>query len=411
MYCSQCGKEIPIKSEVCPFCNPTAKVQPHPEVNLPEESHRYQIICPIGKGGMGEVFKAKDLRLNRIVALKRLSPDIRDDYMSIRRFTREAKSIASLNHPNIVQVYDIGKDKQGYYISMEFIEGQTLKEKLAQHHTMSLEKALATILTIAETLRFAHERGIIHRDMKPSNIFLTKEENIKIMDFGLAQIKGLKSERDTESTVVMGTPAYMSPEQKNNPHRVDERSDIYSLGLVFCELLLGKLPRIIQTEQLPSIVRRIVNKALEEKPAHRYNNASELIIELKELRRSLEFKPEMFEPPGTTEKQTLKSKRIVAISLIILIIIIAGVFVAKFYPERVFFLRARLLSPSLDLNGIIYLDREHEDNAALINKEYVKTGESINGYKVLEISRNDVILTREGKKYILSFQQSHMTEE
>ena len=411
MYCTRCGKEIPAKSNACPSCGQAQGPKFHPETDLPEESKRYQIISQIGKGGMGEVFKAKDLRLNRIVALKHLNPDIQDDYISIQRFMREAKSIASFNHPNIVQVYDIGKDKQGYYISMEFIAGQTLKEKLIQSGRMSLENALAIVLTIAETLRFVHEKGIVHRDIKPSNIFLTKEENIKIMDFGLVQSKPLKSEEITESAGPMGTPAYMSPEQKKDSHRVDRRTDIYSLGLVFCELLLGKLPRLIQTEQLPAIVHRIINKALEENPARRYNKASELIKELKEVKRSLEFTPEMIETPETTKPKALKRRRSLLIFLIILVTITVGAFVWKFYPEKVSFMRSRLLEAPLKLSGIIYLGSQNKENVAVINKGYLKVGESVNGYKILEISKNDVILIRNGKKYILSFNQAHIKKE
>jgi len=368
---------------------------------LAKEFERYQIICKIGEGGMGEVYKVKDLRLSRIVALKRLGPDIQNDYVSIQRFMREAKSIANLNHPNIVQVYDIGKDEKGYYISMEFIEGKSLKEKMVQNAEMDLENALDIILNVAEALKFSHAKGIIHRDIKPANIFLTKDGGVKIVDFGLAQTKDPKNEEITEATVSMGTPAYISPEQKRNAHNVDERTDIYSLGLVFSELLLGKLPRIIQIEQLPSVVRRIIKKALEENLNRRYDDIPEMIKDLKELKQGLEFTPEMI------KTKTPEHKRPLVIFSITLIVIVMGGFIWKFYPEKVFFARGDISELALKLNGIIYSAGQNKERVAIINQRDFKTGEKIGAYKVLKIMKNSVILVRGAKIYTLSLKKPY----
>jgi serine/threonine protein kinase len=399
MYCSQCGKEIPPDSTVCPSCQQAAQPESVPETKLPKESERYKIISRIGKVGMGQVDKAKDIRLNRIVALKRLNPDIQSDYASIQRFLREAKSIANLNHPNIVQVYDINQDKQGYYISMEFIEGKTLAQRLARKGRIPLKKAIDLILIIAGALKFAHEKGIIHRDIKPSNIFITKDENIKIMDFGLVRTQGLKSEEITRHKTPMGTPAYMSPEQKKDTHNVDERTDIYSLGLVLCEMLLGKLPRLIKIEALPPVIQRIINRSLEENVTRRYNNISLLIAELEEIKQSIEFTPEMI-------KRTNEKPLIPRIILLILLLITTAFFTWRQHSDKIslFFQKTISILPGqMELNGIIYQRDTDKASVAIINQQHLKVDEMINGYRVFKIEKDSVTLTKGGKKFILHF--------
>lgn len=405
MYCTQCGKEIPEQTAACPFCHHSVEPILRATPELAKESERYHIINKIGQGGMGEVFKANDLRLNRIVALKRLKPTIQNDYLSIQRFMREAKSVARLNSPDIAQVYDMGQDKQGYYISMEFIEGETLKQRLIQNGKMDLKRALFIILDVAQALSFAHKKGIIHRDIKPSNIFITKSENIKLVDFGLVQVKELEKEEITDSAASMGTPAYMSPEQKKDAHAVDSRTDIYSLGLVFCELLVGKLPRVIQLEELPALVRSIVDKALKDNPRHRYNNMPEMIADLKQLKHTLEFTPEMI------EIKTAQDKKPLVVSLIILALIIGGFFVYRFYPERLFFLRGDISTTPLKLNGIIYWPEQDKDSIAIINQRYLNVGTEVHGYKVLKITKNNAVLIRKGKIYVLPFSESKQKDK
>ncbi|MGI6109653.1 MAG: Stk1 family PASTA domain-containing Ser/Thr kinase [Eubacteriaceae bacterium] len=258
---------------------------------------RYQIVELIGRGGMAYVYKAKDLKLNRFVAVKVLREEYTDNAQFIKKFDRESQAAAGLSHPNIVSVFDVGVQDNIYYIIMEYVDGITLKQYLDKKGHLDYEEATQYILEIAEALKCAHEHKIIHRDIKPHNILLTKTLTPKVADFGIA--RAITSSTVTITNQTMGSVHYISPEQARGGF-VDERSDLYSLGIMYYELLTGQLPfdeestvsiaiKHIQeplnppknlVPDLPDSVNKVVVKLTQKKPEDRYQNCDELIKDL-----------------------------------------------------------------------------------------------------------------------------------
>jgi tRNA A-37 threonylcarbamoyl transferase component Bud32 len=241
-----------------------------------------EIIALLGQGGMGAVYKARQPRLNRFVALKILSPEKQSDPQFAERFEREARALAWLNHPNIVTVYDFGETQGNYYLLMEFVDGMTLRA-LLQARRLAPAEALAIVPQICQALQYAHDQGIIHRDIKPENILLDKKGQVKIADFGIAKLLD-QAPQDislTGAKDVVGTPYYMAPEQIEKPQTVDHRADIYSLGVVFYEMLTGELPLgnflpPSQKVQIDVRLDEVVLHAMEKDPARRYQKASQV---------------------------------------------------------------------------------------------------------------------------------------
>ncbi len=241
----------------------------------------------LGAGGMGEVFRARQAKLDRPVALKILSPALAARPTFPERYLREARALARLSHPNIVTVYDFGEADGLYFLLMELVDGLSLREAM-RRGDLSVERAVALGLQICEGLQFAHERGVVHRDIKPENILLTQEGHVKIADFGLAK---LTSDREADPTLtrvsqVMGTPQYMAPEQLTSSREVDHRADLYSLGVVLYEMLTGELP--VGRFEPPSVhspgsraLDDVVHRALERDPNRRFGSARELADALK----------------------------------------------------------------------------------------------------------------------------------
>jgi len=254
---------------------------------------QFQIHELIGRGGMGVVYRARQQQLDRVVALKilpqvdALSPDF------VARFTREARSLARLNHPNIVHVYDFGETNGLYYIVMEFVDGKNLRE-LYESRKLTAAEALAIVPRICDALQYAHEEGIVHRDIKPENILIDTRGRVKIADFGLAKL--LRREpldlTLTLSGMSLGTLRYMAPEQMEQPETVDHRADLYSLGVVIYEMLTGELP--VGRFELPSQkaqvdvrLDEIVLHALEREPRRRYQHASEVREDVEKVSSTL----------------------------------------------------------------------------------------------------------------------------
>ncbi len=241
-----------------------------------------EIQSLIGSGGMGAVYKARQPELDRLVAVKILPqvPDQAEAYE--QRFIREARALAKMNHPNIVTVFDFGKSQGLYYFIMEYVEGTTLRDVI-NGGNLSAQDSLAIVSQLCDSLQFAHEEGIVHRDIKPENILLDQRGRVKVADFGLAKLVGSDStsENLTGTHQVMGTMRYMAPEQLSATKAVDHRADIYSLGVVFYELLTGELPLgwfAPPSKKAAVDIRldEVVLRTLESEPSRRYQHASEL---------------------------------------------------------------------------------------------------------------------------------------
>jgi predicted Ser/Thr protein kinase len=242
-----------------------------------------EILELMAQGGMGVIYKARQRQLDRLVALKILSPELGWDPAFADRFSREAQALAKLNHSNIVSVFDFGQAGPYYYFLMEYVDGITLRA-LIDSKELRPEEAQRIAVEVCHGLQFAHEEGIVHRDVKPSNILLDKKGRVKIADFGLAKL-AVKDNKDRwtrgQTTMVLGTPHYMAPEQIEKPTTVDHRADIYALGVVFYEMLTGQLPlgRFERPSKVAPVDARlddVVFRALEKEPNRRYQHASEI---------------------------------------------------------------------------------------------------------------------------------------
>ncbi|RPH35330.1 MAG: serine/threonine protein kinase, partial [Planctomycetota bacterium] len=275
-----------------------------------------EILEMIGQGGMGVVYKAKQKNLDRIVALKVLSPQLSDDPEFVERFTREAKALAQLSHPNIVGIHDSGIHDRVPYLVMEFIDGTPLRKMLASGK-LTPARALEVIPQICDALQYAHANGVIHRDIKPENILIDRQGRVKIADFGLAKLSKVDETRITQSGYVMGTPRYMAPEQFEASCRVDHRADIYSLGVVFYEMLTGEVPmgRFKPPSAKADVDRRldpVVLKSLEREPEDRYQSAGEVKEHVTNLGTRAPAPPPRSTPPGTS-RRLRKAARVIAI--------------------------------------------------------------------------------------------------
>src|SRR5262245_17524314 len=273
----------------------------------------YKLQTLLGKGGMGEVHLALDTRLNRKVAVKLLPAEFTQDAERVRRFKQEARAASALNHPNVITLYDIGEAASAHYLVMEYVEGETLRRRMAAapQRMMKSVEALELAAQVAEALAAAHEAGITHRDIKPENVMIRRGGMVKVLDFGLARLTPpsgapvdsqapTEAKLDTASGVVMGTASYMSPEQARGM-KVDQRTDIFSLGVMLYEMLAGRRPfegatmsdviAVILTRE-PEPLRRqnkevepgleqVVLKCLAKDPEKRFQTASELVAALK----------------------------------------------------------------------------------------------------------------------------------
>src|SRR5262245_61980021 len=298
----------------------------------------YEILNPIGAGGMGEVYRARDARLGRDVAIKVLPASISTDPDRLRRFEQEARAAAALNHPNILAVFDIGSHEASLYVVSELLEGETLRERLSQssaasrmsaggmsqpslpaissaaatHTGLAVRKAVDYAIQIARGMTAAHDKNIVHRDLKPENIFVTTDGRVKILDFGLAKLTqadgavnadvATATNLETEPGMMLGTIGYMAPEQvRGQP--VDQRADIFSFGVILYEMLSGRrafqgattadtiiaivredppeLP--VEDRHIPPALDRIVNRCLEKSPAARFQTATDLAFALEAL--------------------------------------------------------------------------------------------------------------------------------
>jgi serine/threonine protein kinase len=276
---------------------------------------------------MGMVYKARQPQLDRFVALKILSPELSRDPAFAERFTREARALARLSHPNIVAVFDFGQAADFYYFIMEYVDGMSLWQMEQARKPLAPEEALAIIPKICDALQYAHDEGIVHRDIKPGNILVDKKGRVKIADFGIAKLMGQQPQdfKLTQSKMMLGTLQYMAPEQFEDPQKVDHRVDIYSLGVVFYEMLTGELPMgryALPSEKVHVDVRldEVVLRALARQPERRYQQASEVRTAVESFSRS-EPVPV---PPSVQAPDRFWRRFAVAITLGVLALLLVG---------------------------------------------------------------------------------------
>lgn len=279
---------------------------------MPEQIGHYRVVKKLGEGGMGVVYQAEDLTLDRPVALKVLPQDVAGDVKRLRRFRREAKAASRLSNPNVTHIYEVGEESGIHFIAMEYVEGQTLQNRI-EAGSLRIADLVDIALQAAGALHEAHSHGIIHRDIKPSNIMLTSTGQVKVLDFGLARVdesgpiqSNVTTEARTEPGLLLGTVHYMSPEQALGSE-TDPRSDLFSFGIVLYEMATGRRPfsgpsanaiidQILHTQPepivrsadaVPAELTRIIFKCLRKEPGERYQSARDLIADLTLVRRDL----------------------------------------------------------------------------------------------------------------------------
>ncbi len=352
--CPQCGTPLDsaASDKPCPACllEWAAKTGSQPDPTDSPDLETVQAAFPqleilekIGRGGMGTVFKARQPQLDRLVALKILSSKLAEKPTFADRFAREGKLLARLNHPNVVAVYDFGESDGFYFLLMEYVDGVNLRQAMREER-FSPEQALAIVPKICDALQYAHDEGVLHRDIKPENILLDTKGRVKIADFGIGRFNahnepGVERTRETpgpshespgdcaeygsvpgsltQEGQILGTPNYMAPEQLDDPNKVDHRADIYSLGVVFYELLTGELPQekiVVPSEKTPvgADVDRIVLKALDKDRDLRQQSAKELKTEIE---------------TATIKENEGPKKLVTPLNAILVIAVIAGSFV------------------------------------------------------------------------------------
>lgn len=301
--CPQCGVAVPgdAPGGSCPSCllrqamGPTvaggAGVVAEPvEGELAGVFPQFQILELIGSGGMGRVYKVMQPGLGRVAALKVMMPELAKDPAFVERFTREGRALARLQHPNIVSVFDIGETGGYCWLLMEYVDGVNLRQVM-QSGSLSPKDALQIIPGVCAALEYAHGQGVLHRDIKPENILLDGAGRVKIADFGVAKLSEGEGRRVTltVSGSSLGTPAYMAPEQIERPQDVDHRADIYSLGVVFYEMLtgelpLGRFPAPSETKGVDPRFDNVVFRTLEKQRERRYQTAGEMKTQVEQVR-------------------------------------------------------------------------------------------------------------------------------
>jgi len=282
--------------------------------------NKYRVEARLGEGGMGIVYKAWDMKLERPIALKVMRPDLIKDEGVRKRFLIEAKALAKLEHPNIVTVYGFGELQSSFFMVMQFIDGITLAQKLSDSGALPYHQAMPIFKQMLAAIGYVHQNEIIHRDLKPSNVMLTPQSVVKVMDFGVAKIQ--QSVGATLASMMVGTPRYMSPEQIEGAAKIDRRSDLYSLGMTLYEMLAGRLPFEVPEENFyalakiiveheffsprqfnPAVPKRladIVMKAIAKAPDRRFQNTGEMLAAIEQFEQKTMTIPAPPLPPTQT---------------------------------------------------------------------------------------------------------------
>jgi serine/threonine protein kinase/tetratricopeptide (TPR) repeat protein len=344
-FCGECGSPIGLSGEPAESHTMTMESSRSGLATGAIFAHRYQIIEELGEGGMGKVYKVLDTVIDTRIALKLIKPGVADDQKTLERFRNELKTARDITHKNVCRMYHLGKFEDNHYITMEYVDGEDLKDTIKRVGPVGERKAIAITKQVCAGLAEAHRMGIIHRDLKPNNIMIDKDGNAKIMDFGIA--RSIEAKGITGEGIMIGTPEYMSPEQAEAKD-VDKRSDIYSLGIVLYELVTGELPfsgenplsiAMKQVREQPENPRTLnsqiseemvalILKCLEKDRRERFQSADELLAELTEIEKDIHTasrkvaRPKAKTPKDVSASSTLR-KMVVAV-VVILALIAAG---------------------------------------------------------------------------------------
>lgn len=325
LFCGKCGTQFDSPENAEAVYTKTIETSQEELTTGSTFAGRYQIIEELGKGGMGKVYKVLDTKINEKIALKLIRPEIAADKNTITRFSNELKLARKIRHKNICQMFDLGEEKGTHYITMEFVPGEDLKSMIRMSGHLAVGTTISIARQICEGLAEAHESGVVHRDLKPSNIMIDKGGNARIMDFGIA--RSLKAKGITGSGVMIGTPEYMSPEQIEGKE-VDERSDIYSLGVILYEMITGQVPFEGDTPftvgvkhkseipkdpkelnaQMPDELSGMILRCLEKDKNSRYRSAGELLTDLVNIEKGIPVTQKVMpqKTPLTSKEITLK---------------------------------------------------------------------------------------------------------
>jgi serine/threonine protein kinase/Flp pilus assembly protein TadD len=369
MKCPKCDFENPADTKFCGNCAeplyPPEEESAHPTKTLqttPVElktgtifAGRFEVIEELGKGGMGKVYKVLDKEVNEKIALKLLKPEIATDEKTIERFRNELKFARKIGHPNVCRMYDLNREGDTHYITMELVSGEDLKSTITRIGQFPVGKAISIAKQVCDGLAEAHRLGVVHRDLKPQNIMLDKEGNVRIMDFGIA--RSLKAKGLTGAGVMIGTPEYMSPEQVEVKD-VDQRSDIYSLGVILYKMVTGRLPFEGETSiaiamkhkseaprnpkelnsQIPEDLSRVILTCLEKDREKRYQSGEEVRAELDAIEKGMPTTERVIpkKKPITSKEITVtfSMKKLLVPALVIIAVIIAALVIWQLLPQK-----------------------------------------------------------------------------
>jgi len=347
-YCKECATPLPSSKEI-----PFTETLETPKEELTEGTTfagRYEIIEELGKGGMGRVYKVRDTEIKEKVALKLLKPEIAADEKIIERFRNELKIARKVSHKRVCRMYDIGKEEEKYFITMEYVEGEDLKSLIREKGKMPKNELLKLAKQICEGLAEAHELGVVHRDLKPQNIMINKEGNAKIMDFGIA--RSVEAPGMTQTGVMIGTPDYISPEQAEG-EEADQRSDIYALGVILYEMVTGSVPfkgdtalsvALKHKTKLPpdpkklnpdisENLSRLILICMEKDRERRYQTAEELINDLRNIEDGLPLGTKI-RPSRETFFATLIRKKLAIPALVAVLLVVAVALIWQLLPQK-----------------------------------------------------------------------------
>ncbi|UCC39673.1 MAG: protein kinase [Candidatus Aminicenantes bacterium] len=315
LYCGKCAAPLPSSEEVSYVPTETYQTPVKELARGTIFADRYEVIEKMGKGGMGNIYRVEDKKINEEVALKLIKPEIAADKKTIARFKNELKYARKISHRNVCRMYDLSEKEGAHFITMEYVPGENLRNMIRMTRQLSVGTAINIAKQVCDGLAEAHRLGVVHRDLKPQNIMIDKGGNARILDFGIA--RSLESKGITGAGVMIGTPEYMSPEQVEGKE-ADQRSDIYSLGIILFEMMTGRAPFRGDTSlsvalkhkteippdprqlnaQIPEVLSQLILKCLEKDKENRYQSASEVSTELSRIERSI----------TTTEREVSKRK-------------------------------------------------------------------------------------------------------